>query len=309
MVPDCVAACMSALGDTAFTWEGEIARRINSRVHRVRRGGTLMAVKECFDPHSGAPLAAAEREYAALQRVRACTADGVPQLVAEPLVLVRASGAYAMSWLPGRPATELVLEAGGARRAERVGALCGAWLRDFHALGAQPARRGDFESREPLLRRIAEASTRHDPLTRRAALALIESAKGAAADELPASWTHGDMKSDNVLVDDERVSGLDVQLVDTNSVAYDLAPFLNHLRLLRWSARGLVHRRALDTFAAAFLRAYSDHADQWSLPILWVRAYLLVELPWAPPRNVRARIARWPARAELARVLDALERA
>jgi hypothetical protein len=115
------------------------------------------------------------------------------------------------------------------------------------------------------------------------------------------------MKSDNLLIEGERVSGLDVQLADINVVAYDLAPFVNHLRLLRWSPRGFLQRRRLDAMAAAFLHAYSDAAGGWTLPLLWVRAYLLLELPWSVPAGLRARIARHPPRMELARVIDALE--
>jgi hypothetical protein len=128
---------------------------------------------------------------------------------------------------------------------------------------------------------------------------------------MPASWVHGDMKSDNVLVDGDKAFGLDLHLIHENTVAYDLAPFLNHLGLLRWTPRGALQRRKLDIVAECFLRAYSPDAAGWRLPIAWLRTYLLLQVatPVGRSGSLRGHAARWTARRELARAMHELHAA
>jgi Ser/Thr protein kinase RdoA (MazF antagonist) len=188
--------------------------------------------------------------------------------------------------------------------------VSGAWLRRFHALRALPERDNDFESKLELVDEFVESGGGRDPLLHRASERLAENAKAASAVRMPASWVHGDMKSDNLLVDGTQVTGLDVQLVDENTVAYDLAPFLNHLYLLRWTPRGVLHRRKLELMAEGFLGAYSPQTKRWELPITWLRVYLLLQIV-APLQHflpLRALARRSAARLELARAIDSLEK-
>jgi hypothetical protein len=115
------------------------------------------------------------------------------------------------------------------------------------------------------------------------------------------------MKSDNLLVHDGRATGIDVQLVDENTVVYDLAPFLNHLGLLGWSPRGLPRRSLIARAATAFLAAYSAGAA-WQLPIAWLRAYLLVQAATRDEGStaLRAFVGRAPAALELRSAVRAL---
>jgi hypothetical protein len=93
-------------------------------------------------------------------------------------------------------------------------------------------------------------------------------------------------------------------------VAYDIAPFLNHLCLLRWSPRGLWARQNLDRMAMRFLRAYSSDSEKWTLPLLWLRIYLLMQIVARTAKSTRlhALAAGWPARRELASAIDQLEK-
>jgi aminoglycoside phosphotransferase (APT) family kinase protein len=310
VAPASVLACLAELGEDASSWQGIVAQRDNSRVHRARAGNREVAIKECFAPKTrDADRALARREFAALRRVaeRAGAGNAAP-LAPLPLVLCDAHGAYAMTWVYGRPATQALWSSRARDDAARIGRLAGGWLRQFHALHERPRRTPDFHDKLRTVREIA--TTRgDDPLAARAARILVARADAAAAVEMPASWIHGDMKTDNLLVDGDAVAGLDLQIADDNVVAYDLAPFLNHLTLLRWSPRGITRGAMLKEAAAAFLRAYSDESAGWVLPVEWLRAYLLLQPIARSPgsRGVRARVAAWTLRAALAGVLDRLE--
>ncbi len=171
------------------------------------------------------------------------------------------------------------------------------------------ARTNDFATKVDFINHLARTTGDREQSLGRTARVLAERASEAAAVSMPASWIHGDMKSDNLLVDADGVTGLDVQLADENTVAYDLAPFLNHLRLLRWSARGLLRRPHLEAMSDGFLRAYSPNSGEWQLPLMWLRSYLLFQMVAnsAAGMSLRALAAKWPARKELASAIDWLD--
>jgi len=307
-----VAECLHALGGEGWTFEGIVAQRDNSRIHRVRRGSRTAAVKECLDRTSRAPDSeAASREYDALTAVAdKSAARGDRSLAPRPLTLCRERAAYAMTWASGRTATEIVLaHSTPMDRAEELGEIAGGWLRRFHACMELSVRTNDFATRLDFISELARTIRDRDHSLTRAARVLIERASDAANVLMPASWIHGDMKSDNLLVDADGVTGLDVQLADENTVAYDLAPFLNHLRLLRWSPRGLLRRPHLEAMSDGFLRAYSPNSGEWQLPLMWLRSYLLFQMVAnsAAGMSLRALAAKWPARKELASAIDWLD--
>ena len=292
--------------------ERVVARQAKSRIFFARSASRAAAVKECLIFESQLPdRVAAEREFGALTTLFERTSkSGVSPLAPMPLVLCPEHAAYAMTWVSGNTATRAVLSPlTDLGRAAKLGASAGDWLRRFHALRSLSLRRNDFEAKVDFVHQLAEKAENRDPLLRRAAGVLVDLASDAAAQALPASWLHGDMKSDNLLIDGNEMTGLDVQMDIENTVAYDLAPFLNHLGLLRWSPRGVLRQRKLDCMARAFLQAYSPDSEHWKLPLLWLRSYLLIQIA-APSAKASAlrRIARWPARIELGIALDQMER-
>ena len=310
--PQAVDQCLRALGGDAWKIEVLVAERDNSRIHHARSGSRGVAIKECVSRVTREPdSVAAEGEFAALAMVAERTRElGVDPLAPMPLVLCREHAAYAMTWAPGRTATELVLAPStNPKEAASLGEAAGDWLRRFHACKALPARPNEFLSHLEYVDHLAKEAGRQEPILTRAASILVEFASSAATQRMPASWIHGDMKSDNLLVDEGKVTGLDLQLSNENTVAYDLAPFLNHLRLLRWSPRGVGRGRQLDRMAEGFLRGYSPEMVDWALPLLWLRCYLLMQTVASSKRSShwRALVARWPARRELARTIAELQ--
>lgn len=308
--PVSVTACLAKLGRPASDWEGIVASRLNSRIHRAGDGDNAIAIKECFDPATReANAASAEREFNALRRIRMAAAldRAIPAPV--PLALCRDQGVYAMSWAGGISATQAILASADSEQATRLGMATGTWLRNFHSLHMLPRRCNDFDGKLRVMREARARMQRRDALVDRTIDALAATAATATSVELPASWIHGDMKSDNLLVDGQHVVGLDLQLIDENTVVYDLAPFLNHLYLLAWSARGLVRRNELRLMSAHFLATYSAETAAWALPLAWLRAYLLVQIVASPSRagRLRTRFARWPVARELTNVVNTLE--
>jgi len=102
-------------------------------------------------------------------------------------------------------------------------------------------------------------------------------------------------------------------LLDENTVAYDLVPFLIHARLLRWSSRGWWPPGKLDALVTGFLGAYDRDWAAWEPALSWLRAYMLMQsLASATTPGWRSAISRAPLRAELRRAtadLRALARA
>lgn len=295
-----------------YIYIGLVARRNNSRVHCARWGAELVAVKECFATNTPRPNpAAAAREFAALKLLGTSIEQsrGDP-LAPLPLALCNEHATYAMSWVPGRPATEIILARSTTLdRAREVGQVAGDWLRRLHALRPLKVRRNDFETRIHVIEHIRAAADTRDQLVQNAAASLITHAAEAAALAMPASWIHGDMKSDNLLIDGRHVTSLEPNLVQENTVIYDLAPFINHLRLLHWTPRGIGQQQKLNAVEEAFLHAYSSDTGNWKFALNWLRCYLLIQAVSAPGEvgRLRALWNRWPARRELAYAIDDLE--
>ena len=207
--------CLALLHGEPCAYLGIVAIRDNSRIHRASWGRRAIAVKECVDAarHRPDPVSAG-REFAALTALAESTsASGAPPLAPLPLQLCREHAVYAMTWVAGRSVTDVILaRTTRTEQARATGASAGRWLRHLHDLRPLPPRRSDFEEKTATVERILAANRDRDALCRHAGETLIHLASRAAARPLPASWIHGDMKSDNLLIDGEQVTGLDVHL-------------------------------------------------------------------------------------------------
>ena len=221
--PAAVAASLGAMEGDAWTVEGIVARRAKSRIFLARSASRAAAIKECLIFETALPdRVAAEREFGALTTLLGRTsASGLRPLAPTPLVLCREHAAYAMTWISGRTATEAVLSSSAdLGRATKLGESAGDWLRRFHSFRPLPVRRNDYEAKVDYVKQLAEKAGDREPLLRRAAGVLVDRASDAAAQSMPASWLHGDMKTDNLLVDGDDMTGLDVQRHIENTVAY-----------------------------------------------------------------------------------------
>jgi aminoglycoside phosphotransferase (APT) family kinase protein len=302
-----VGACLEALGLPAADEAAVIAVRDNSRISRVRAGERMFAVKECRVRGTAMPdTAGAESEYGALVRLAdAAAAAGRHSPCPRPVALCREHAAYAMSWASGRTATRLAMAVTcSTPDARAIGARAGHWLLGFHRLHPLPDRTGDYVAKLAHVDDAARRASAAEPSLRTAAAALRDTAERCARVSMPASWVHGDMKSDNILLDTTEATGIDARLLDENTVAYDLVPFLNHARLLRWSARGWWAQRKPDALVAGFLGAYDGDWAAWKPALSWLQAYMLMQsLASAATHGWRGAISRAALRAELRRAV------
>lgn len=274
-----------------------VAVRENSRIYRCDSETGEVAVKVCLDRIlGGVDIPGARLEYESLHRLLAATnAAGERRLAPQPLALFEEQGIVAMTWEYGFAMTEMLLSPSTSRQQGRsFGMAAGDWLHSFQRLRPIGVRVSDFAGK---LQDI-EAGIRREGLAgdRLFAHALdLLHGKRAAAESvpLPVSWIHGDFKSDNVMLGQNmRALSLDVQFQHENTVIHNIAPFLVHLDLLRWSPRGLLNWWVLTHAAEGFLAACSPPDGAWQAPISWLQTEMLLQrgLSHAGPKSLGGRL-------------------
>lgn len=228
----------------------------------------------------------------------------------KPIGLLYEAGILAMTWEAGQPMTATLLS-GDRQSAGQCGTVAGDWLRRFHQLHSLTAQTSEFQGKLNFIRQELDLfKPVRDPLLQHASRVLEKHLAAAAAVRLPVSWIFSDFKSDNLLVRDGRAVALDAQLEYENTVIHDIVPFLIHLELLRWSPRGLFRWCELAYAGQRFLAAYSPLADNWRLPIAWLKTEMLLQrgIATAKATSLGGYIRRATIRRALARATNDLER-
>lgn len=239
-----------------------------------------MAVKICLSPHTlEADPDSAHRQYAALLRVSEAMGEATDFCVPRPYLLRADVGLLAMEWIAGRSMTELVFSwRCSLGQACELMARSARWLRCFHACHALAPGQLDVEPRLAFLDELETSRTVSDPVFFRALGALRHSANAATAIMLNRSWTHGDFKTDNLIVSGRRTVGVDVHLRHENTVIYDLAMFLNHLALRLCHPAGWRLARSQSVLRETFLANYFPvRNDTIMAPLAWIQLYLLLQ--------------------------------
>jgi len=152
--------------------------------------------------------------------------------VPRPYLLDRERALLAIEWIDGVMMTASIASwRSGAVHAHGLMGQAGTWLRHFHR--AHPLGNGSLDVAEKL-RHLSEydgSALAQESVFAQGVAELRRSAAAAASINLERSWIHGDFKTDNLIVSGQRIVGIDVQSRYENTVAYDLAPFINHLEL------------------------------------------------------------------------------
>jgi hypothetical protein len=208
-----------------------------------------------------------------------------------------ARGALVLPCAPGRPLRDLLLAGGPLPDPERLARLPIEVHRLCHpALVATPEL-VDLRARrrvDPIVAlAAAQLVTRLLPAEGCAAGRLAEAVIGCAeASEAPDEWVvHGDLYENQVLVDGDRLTLIDLDDVGPGDPLLDAANFSAHLLLLATCgapAAALIGRYR-DEFRAASARVF----DVAPADLAWREAYCLLRLASGPFRVLHAG---WPTR-------------
>lgn len=270
-----------------------------------------LAVKCCIDAAAGgADVSGAVREYDSLQQIYQASINvGVTLLAPKPIGLLRDEGIVAMTWEAGDPMTANLLS-GDLLTAHKCGAAAGNWLRQFHQLHPLVPQTSDFRDKlDSIVHALDQLWPRPDRLLHRANRQLGRYQAVAESVPLPGSWIFSDFKSDNLLMRAGEAVALDAQVQYKNAVIFDIAPFLIHLELLRWSPKGFLRWKLLTEAGNSFLAAYSAATAEWRLPISWLKTEMLLQrgIATAGATSLVERVRRSAIRRALAREVSNLE--
>lgn len=288
-----------------------VSIRNNSRVFRAAIGtspASFAAIKVCVEPGTGSPDATtAKEQYVALERVyRALTRGNPRYAVPEPLHRLDEFGAFAMAWAEGESLTRKMnrfsFYRGGRGWFEDVG----AWLGNFHHAGPLRRQPVDMGDRLAVIDAISMS-----PLPDKVFANGISQLKKTASTSIEVnthfSWLHGDCKTDNFILGDKCIYGIDIGLRHENPVEYDLAQFLNNLGLLL-SGPKYFHLTGLQTrLEAAFLFGYRRVGPSYSPTALnWLRLNFLLAFWHAEIGKRKPSLRRWTLNKLFARHVNRL---
>jgi len=250
-----------------------------SRIYRAQVPGlpTPLAVKCLLDPATGGPdHSSARDQFDVLGRVHRAMAETDRALrVPKPYLLDEDSGIVAVEWVDGRPMTELFLTrnltlAQGTDLVRRAA----AWIRRFFALRPLPPAPLDIGRMLDDISAMAQTPLGGSSSARAAFAELRKHANAVGTFLVERSWLHGDFKSDNLLVDDAALVGIDVHARHENAVLHDVASFVDHWELTLCDPRAWRWRPHREALIGAFLDAFDPalRTDR-RLPFQWVALY------------------------------------
>ena len=158
------------------------------------------------------------------------------------------------------------LDASGTRGACRS---AGIWLRKLHESGDSGMQTWGLDVADKL---DYLASTYGDVLdadakTRKARELLAQEAARAERVAVRPVRLHGDFKPQNMLCDGTKYVGLDIHWGNVGAAVYDIAPFLNHLRLADRARAD----RSCEPAEAEFMAGYGEAVPVYALR--WAQLY------------------------------------
>lgn len=149
----------------------------------------------------------------------------------------------------------------------------GIWLHKFHESGDSGMQTGVLGVADKLeyLANTYGAVISDDPETRKAWELLAQEAAHAEMVAVRSVRLHGDFKPENMLCDGTKYVGLDIGWRNVGAAVYDLAPFLNHLRLAGRVMGRARADRLCELDEAEFMAGYGDSVAVRALR--WARLY------------------------------------
>ncbi len=278
--------------------DGPISVRDNSRIFHATINSAPpieAAIKHCLVPHTGTPdVLAATEQFVALQRVNDALAGTDKRYRSpSPLFLDTTQAFFAMSWVAGASLTRKMHRAtvfiDGPSWFEDVG----AWMGHFHSAGLAERRPAPLEERLAVIDRLCTTAMT-DPAFGSAQVLLKRAATSMKDVQVEVAWLHGDCKTDNFILDNGKVYGIDISLIYENPVEYDLAQFLNNLSLRLYSPQSIYLRAMMTTLERAFWRGYRSTGPSVSHTYLnWLRLTFALPFWHATIRQQQSTLRKW----------------
>lgn len=219
-------------------------------------------------------LAQLRREYDALCALQSVFPQDMHYGTLVPLGYLESagSGIVIMRRFPGGDLAGRLrsLDASGRQEACRS---AGIWLRKLHESGDCGMQTGVLGVADKLdhLASSYGAVISDDLETRRAWELLAHEAAHVEMLAVPTARLHGDFKPENMLCDGTKYVGLDIHWRNVGAAVYDLAPFLNHLRLAGCTWRRARANHLLELAEAEFLAGYGGSVPVRALR--WAQLY------------------------------------
>jgi hypothetical protein len=198
--------------------------------------------------------------------------------VPKPFFVAEREGIVVVEWISGRSMTDLLLSSQTSlREARKLMQRAALWLRAFsssHSVAPGPLNIAD---KLKGLVSIEESPLSKKNVAFKAFGALRLHAELAASYQLERSWLHGDFKTDNLLVDDDSVVGIDMHVEYENHITHDLAAFLNHWELTLCHPRAWRWRPWRNELANVFLETFDpSYTAEKRVPYLWTALHVML---------------------------------
>ena len=237
------------------------------------------AIKLCRSgPQRTLDPTGAAQQYEALTRLEQAWARNDSLQCVRPYALFEEEALLVLEWVPGRSLGEILLGLKTSTvKAHQLAEQAGQWLSAFHRLGHQPAQAMDVEKKQAVVESMYDWPGAQDASFEQAVDSLVAALPAAADSKVEYSWIHGDFKLDNLLFDEERLTGIDIHLRHTNAVVYDMAPFLNHMEMSCLDPRNPWRFTDRDDLSAHFLAGYSREGQcPPAVALAWCRMFHLL---------------------------------
>lgn len=288
----------SRLGGCVVTLVGPIRTQNNSEVYRGRVATspiTEFALKRCLMPRTLLPDRDGARiQYAALEKLRESFSEAnSPYQIPAPRFLDETSASFGMDWIEGVTITDLLHTPQALLRGSIWVNSAGRWLGHFHTAGPHATCRFNTEARASNIAKLLES-----PLPNSVFIAathtLAKSRSRVSKLDVQRSWLHGDCKTDNIMIGDCRIYGIDISLVHEDAIEYDIAQFLNHLDLLVSGPKEFLLRPLKNKLELAFWLGYQEQGLNVSDDCLnWIRLYAALNLWRSTIRFKKPGIRTW----------------
>ena len=283
-----------------------VGPRVSTAFSRIFRGeGDVfpcpVAIKLFRQPQFDiTPSDAARTYHLALTQLAALGGDDPAFGVVRPFGLIEDHALVVAEWIDGPPLSSWLRHASRteARQAVR---RAGIWLARLQRASGLIRRPMDVGLGLERLDETMDGASRRTWFAGvfRAAYLLHMTAGKLANDGVLWSPSHGDFKPVNLIVRAGRVFGIDLDLTGMAPTVHDVGHFLNHLRLLCYSPRGLRLVAQMPMLETAFCEGYTVEGALELPPriLAWERLrhamnLLLREREWSrPPRSWLASIA------------------